>query len=196
MRLVIGLALVAPLFTGCVMGSAKIWSQDTTGGVIALQGDEGKAMEDADKKMAAHCGVGNYMIVKRETIVVGNEQYTNTNYGEQQNVQGQQTTAGATTSQTGYGEQANVQGGTSTVTTPGQTSTSGAASSSVQGGGYQNTAGYQQTNTQAQANTQGGSSSVSGTRQVTEPRITYQCRAAQPYAQPAPGPAPAPPPQP
>jgi hypothetical protein len=184
MRLVIGLALAPLLLSGCVLGSAKIWSQDTTGGVLALQGDEGDAMKDADKKMAAHCGFGNYEIVKRETIVVGQEQYSNTNYGEQQNTQGQQTTAGASSSQYGYGEQSNVQGGTSTVVTPNQTSTSGAASSSTQGGGYNSSAGYQQTNTQGQTNVQGGSSSVSGTRQVTEPRITYRCRSGQPYAQP------------
>jgi hypothetical protein len=55
MRLVITFALaLAPLLTGCAMGSAKIWAQDTTGGILALNGDEGKAMEDADKKMAAN----------------------------------------------------------------------------------------------------------------------------------------------
>jgi hypothetical protein len=122
MRLVIGFALL-PLLTGCLMGSAKVWSQDTTGGVLALDGDEGKAMEDADKKMAAHCGLGNYQLVKRETVVVGQEQYSNTNYGEQQNQQAQTTTAGASSSQYGYGETANVQGGSSTVVTPNQTST-------------------------------------------------------------------------
>ena len=40
----------------------------------------------------------------------------------------------------------------------------------------------------------GGTASVSGTRQVTEPRITYQCRPGQPqYQQPQAVPPPPPP---
>jgi hypothetical protein len=193
MRLVIGLAMVSVL-SGCLMGSAKVWSQDTTGGVLALEGDEGKAMEDADKKMAAHCGFGNYQIVKRETVVIGQEQYANTNYGEQQNTQGVQQSQGQSSSQYGYGESANVQGGSSTVNTPYGQSSQGGASSNVQGGGYQQSQGSQQTVQQGQTSTQGGASSVSGTRQVTEPRITYQCRAGQPQYQ-QPQQAPPPPPQ-
>lgn len=178
MRLVVGFALLS-LFTGCAMGSAKVWSQDTTGGVLALDGDEGKAMEDANKRMAAHCGMGNFVIVRRDTVVVGQEQYANTSYDEQQNQQAQTTTAEAARSEHGYGESATVVEATTTVVTPNQATTASGAASSVEGGGYQESSGVKQTDQQAQTVVQGGSSSVQGTRQVTEARITYHCRGAQ-----------------
>src|SRR5204863_9573094 len=40
-----------------------------------LKGDENKALKDADKKMAMHCGMGNFQIVSRDTVVVGHENY-------------------------------------------------------------------------------------------------------------------------
>lgn len=189
MRLVAGFALLS-LITGCAMGSAKIWSQDTTGGVLALDGDEGKAMADADKKMAAHCGVGNYLVVRRDTVVVGEEQYSNNSYAEQQDHQAQTTTAEASQSQYGYGESATAVEGTTTVVTPNQATTVSGAATSVEGGGYQESAAVKQTDQQGQTVVQGGSSTVQGTRQVTQARITYQCRAGQPQAQPAAAPAP------
>jgi hypothetical protein len=61
---------------GCAaMGSAYVFQQDLQGGVLALQGDEQKAVEDAHAKMAAHCGAGNYRVYLRETVVVGEEEY-------------------------------------------------------------------------------------------------------------------------
>lgn len=82
LRFVSCLILLAPLLAAC--GTARIWSQDAHGGVIALQGDEDKAMEEANAIMASHCGRGRYQIVRRDTAIVGQEQYTssNTDYGE------------------------------------------------------------------------------------------------------------------
>ena len=196
MRLVIALAL-APLLTGCAMGSAKIWAQDTTGGILALNGDEGKAMEDADKKMAAHCGLGNYMIVRRETVVVGKENYENTQYGEREDTAQASAQAGESTTEHGESTDTTVQGGSSQVAVPGGTYQSGAASSSTQSGGYQTTSGSSAQVAQGTRETQGGSSRVSGVRDVTETRVHYQCRSGQPqYGQPPAPVAPAPAPQP
>src|SRR5262245_27228239 len=37
-------------------GSARSIQRTPTGGIIELQGDQNKAMEDANAQMAAHCG--------------------------------------------------------------------------------------------------------------------------------------------
>ncbi len=164
----LGFVLIGGMITsGCIMGSARIRSQNQTGGVMVLEGDEGKAMEDANKKMGIHCGPGNFRIVARDTVKVGSENYANsaTDYDER--------TDSATDSDTiAAGSQRHGRNG----------------SDYVEG---------QSTREDSSAVTQGGSStsSVSGTRDVNEIRITYQCGGAPapaPVAGPAPGPAPAP----
>lgn len=67
------LALVS--LTAC--GHATIWSQDQRGGILALHGSEGPAMEDAQRQMASHCGAGRYEILRRDTVVVGEQAVTN-----------------------------------------------------------------------------------------------------------------------
>ena len=73
---------------GCLQacGSARIFYQDQQGGTLILDGDEDKALEDAQAKMAAHCGPGRYTIVRREMVAIGQEAYASqqTNYGERE----------------------------------------------------------------------------------------------------------------
>jgi hypothetical protein len=73
-----GIAAVAPVFLGCTMGYAEMVRRDTTGGVLALEGHRGAAMEDAQQQMAGHCQ-GPYQIVREEQVAVGEQ--TDTNYG-------------------------------------------------------------------------------------------------------------------
>ena len=68
----IGVALLA------ACGSARVVQRTQYGGVIALQGDRGKAMEDARRQMDTHCGAQNYTIVQEGEEVIG----TDTSYGE------------------------------------------------------------------------------------------------------------------
>ena len=67
----IGFVLSAALMMAC--GSARIVQRNATGGVIALNGDPGKAMEGAHREMAAHCGPGNYTILEEREHVVGQD---------------------------------------------------------------------------------------------------------------------------
>jgi hypothetical protein len=68
----LGVALLA------ACGSARVVQRTQYGGVIALQGDRGKAMEDARRQMDTHCGPQNYTVVQEGEEVIG----TDTNYGE------------------------------------------------------------------------------------------------------------------
>ena len=63
---ILGGALIA------ACGSAQVVSQTQTGGVIRLQGDRGKAMEEARGIMGQHCG-GQYEIVKQGETVIGSD---------------------------------------------------------------------------------------------------------------------------
>ena len=53
---------VAIVVAGC--GRAIVMHQTKHGGVIELDGDHSKGMEDANERMAEHCGANNYTIVK------------------------------------------------------------------------------------------------------------------------------------
>jgi hypothetical protein len=79
----VGLGLLfAALVAAC--GSARIVKRTQYGGVIALQGDRGKAMEQAHKEMGTHCGAGNYSIVQEGEEVIGTDTVarSDTEYGE------------------------------------------------------------------------------------------------------------------
>jgi hypothetical protein len=54
-------------------GTARIISRNAQGGIIELQGDRGKAMEQANQEMASHCGPGNYSIVQEGEEAVGTD---------------------------------------------------------------------------------------------------------------------------
>lgn len=79
-------ALMIALLGLQACGSARVFYQDQQGGVLILDGDEDKALDDASAKMAAHCGPGRYEIVKREMVTVGSEAYASqqTDYGERE----------------------------------------------------------------------------------------------------------------
>ena len=80
-------------------GSARVIQRTQAGGVIELQGDRGKAMEDANQQMASHCGPNNYTIVQEGEEAVGTDTYTreDTNAASQTSRSGRTTQAGSTT---------------------------------------------------------------------------------------------------
>lgn len=57
-------------------GSARVIQRTQTGGVIELQGDRGKAMEQANQEMASHCGPNNYTIVQEGEEAIGTDTYS------------------------------------------------------------------------------------------------------------------------
>ncbi|HWO25395.1 MAG TPA: hypothetical protein VNO30_41930 [Kofleriaceae bacterium] len=70
-KLSVGLFLV---LAAC--GSAKVIQRTQSGGVIELQGDRNKAMEQASQEMAAHCGgPGSYQITQEGEEVIGQDTY-------------------------------------------------------------------------------------------------------------------------
>ncbi len=81
------LLLITVLFTatatGC--GYARIFSQNAEGGILSIHGNEKPAMEEANEIMSSHCGMGNYSMVSRDTVTVGQRTSTksDTNYDEQ-----------------------------------------------------------------------------------------------------------------
>jgi hypothetical protein len=80
-------------------GSARVIQRTQTGGIIELQGDRGKAMEQANQEMASHCGPSNYTIVQEGEEAIGTDTYTreDTNAGSTTSRDGRTTTGGATT---------------------------------------------------------------------------------------------------
>ncbi|TMQ03460.1 MAG: hypothetical protein E6J91_46895 [Deltaproteobacteria bacterium] len=58
-RRAIGVGLAA--LAAC--GTARVLHQTPYEGVIELQGDHNKAMEQANEEMAAHCGLSNFTVV-------------------------------------------------------------------------------------------------------------------------------------
>lgn len=63
--------LVGSLMALAACGAARVIQRTQAGGVIELQGDRGKAMEQANQEMAAHCGPNNFMIEREGEEVVG-----------------------------------------------------------------------------------------------------------------------------
>jgi hypothetical protein len=71
LRIVAVASVAALLVAAC--GSARTVRRTQTGGTVALQGDQRKAMEDAHNQMSAHCGPNNYTIVEEGEVVVGTD---------------------------------------------------------------------------------------------------------------------------
>ena len=57
-------------------GSARVIQRTQAGGVIELNGDRGKAMEQANQEMAAHCGPNNYTITQEGEEAIGTDTYS------------------------------------------------------------------------------------------------------------------------
>jgi hypothetical protein len=81
-------------------GSARVIQRNQTGGVIELQGDRGKAMEQANQEMASHCGPNNFTIVQEGEEAIGTDTYTqeNTNAAADTSRNGRHTRADSQTS--------------------------------------------------------------------------------------------------
>ena len=60
-------------------GSARLIQQTPQGGTLELQGDHGKAMEDANNQMAAQCGPNNFTIMQQGEEPVGTDTYVQQN---------------------------------------------------------------------------------------------------------------------
>lgn len=56
-------------------GTARVIHRDQVGGVIELQGDRGKAMEQANQEMAAHCGPNNFTITQEGEEAIGTDTF-------------------------------------------------------------------------------------------------------------------------
>lgn len=56
------LGLATPIALGGCGGGARLVAHDETGGLFALEGDEGAAREDAERQIRAHCGARGYRI--------------------------------------------------------------------------------------------------------------------------------------
>jgi hypothetical protein len=80
-------------------GSARVIQRTQAGGVIELQGDRGKAMEQANQEMASHCGPNNWTIIQEGEEAIGTDTYTreDTNAGSTTSRDGRSTQGGATT---------------------------------------------------------------------------------------------------
>jgi hypothetical protein len=50
--------------------------RDQVGGVIELQGDRGKAMEQANQEMSAHCGPNNFTITQEGEEAIGTDTFS------------------------------------------------------------------------------------------------------------------------
>lgn len=112
----LGLALLCSgVLAAC--GSATLITQNQSGGVFRLQGDRDKAMADAQKQMAAHCGPGNFTVTQQGEEAIGTDVITqqDTQYGEDTvaGAAGQTTTSGNTTSSSAVGA-SSTRGGSST----------------------------------------------------------------------------------
>jgi hypothetical protein len=55
--------LAGVLATLAACGTARVIQKMPTNGVIELQGDHNKAMEQANEEMAMHCGAGNFTVL-------------------------------------------------------------------------------------------------------------------------------------
>ena len=53
---------LASLVAAC--GSAHVIHRDSQGGILQLDGNHGKAFEEATRMMAEHCGDHNFSIIK------------------------------------------------------------------------------------------------------------------------------------
>ena len=68
--------IVGSIMSLAACGTARVIHRDQVGGVIELQGDRGKAMEQASQEMAAHCGPNNFTIVQEGEEAIGTDTFT------------------------------------------------------------------------------------------------------------------------
>lgn len=63
-------------------GSARVIQRTQAGGVIELNGDRGKAMEQANQEMASHCGPNNFTITQEGEEAIGTDTINQQNTSE------------------------------------------------------------------------------------------------------------------
>jgi predicted phage gp36 major capsid-like protein len=68
--------IVGSIMTLAACGTARVIHRDQVGGVLELQGDRGKAMEQANQEMAAHCGPNNFTVVQEGEEAIGTDTFT------------------------------------------------------------------------------------------------------------------------
>ena len=130
---------------------AKIFYQDQQGGILVVVGSEEGMMEAAREKMNAHCGSLGFTIIKRYTVVVGSESYSQTNYQDT-------ATENKTKAQSAKA---------SSEDKTHQNETSSQATSKASERSVSKEASKKQTT--------GEEVSVSSTRDLTEHRVAYRC---------------------
>lgn len=74
------------LATLAACGSAKIIHRDQYGGVVELQGDRSKAMEQANQLMNQHCQAQGVTIVSEGEEAIGTDTYTREDTSDQSHV--------------------------------------------------------------------------------------------------------------
>ncbi len=176
---------IASLLLACG-GTARIYQQDQNSATFVLEGAEDKALADAHKKMRAQCGAQGYYLAKRDTVVVGQENYSNENteYEEQED-----TTRDADRVLTNDAvEESEYSGGGSSAEVevtdhgPGYEDTTRVEGSEYSGGGSSESHSIEEESEQEDTtrNTSGNTntSTVEGTRNINEKRVTFVCGSA------------------
>ena len=67
--------VVAALASLAACGTARVIQRTQVGGIIELNGDRGKAMEQANQEMAMHCGP-NFTVIQEGEEPIGTDTYT------------------------------------------------------------------------------------------------------------------------
>lgn len=181
------LLLASLLATGGCIGSAQVHEQDAEGGILALDGNEEKALEDARRKMATHCGPAGYEIVGRKRVVVGRQSYEHSSidYDEQTDRQRNEDTVADGYSDTRYGEQSDAyaEGGGHAYNNPYGSHAYAKGESHERTSGYEEADYGSQTSTQEQetevTSGQENSSTYGGVENKYETRIHYRCGSAR-----------------
>ena len=95
-------AIVAVPLLACLVnaGNVRPVMRDQAGGELSLEGNQEEAMQKAHEAMAAHCGPGNYTVVREGEVVVGEQTNagSNTDYGESHGYGGSQGSASTNSS--------------------------------------------------------------------------------------------------
>lgn len=68
--------ILGSMVTLAACGTARVIHRDQIGGVIELNGDRGKAMEQANQEMATQCGPNNFTVVQEGEEAIGTDTYT------------------------------------------------------------------------------------------------------------------------
>jgi hypothetical protein len=63
--------IVGSLVAVAACGSARLIQRTPTSGIFELEGERGKAMEQANQQMALHCGPNNFTIMEEGEETIG-----------------------------------------------------------------------------------------------------------------------------